>query len=92
MVSPTVGDALWSPAVDRNVGAAGIYVPSEPTVSDAGILAEGALNEPGWVTADVNLERLHQLRTSGEMRNYIDWTHQPGVAPLQDQVEIVALA
>ena len=31
MVSPTVGDALWSPAVDRNTGAAGIYVPSEQT-------------------------------------------------------------
>ena len=29
VVSPTVGDALWSPAVDHNVGAAGIYVPSE---------------------------------------------------------------
>ena len=41
VVSPTVGDALWSPAVDRNTGAAGIYVPSEQTVSDTGILAAG---------------------------------------------------
>ena len=41
VVSPTVGDALWSPAVDRNTGAAGIYVPSEQTVSDTGILAQG---------------------------------------------------
>ena len=91
VMSPTVGDALWSPAVDHNVGAAGIYVPSEPTVSDSGILAEGTLNEPGWVTATVNLERLAQLRSEGEMRNYTDWTHQPGLAPLKDQVEIVQL-
>ena len=90
-MSPTVGDALWSPAVDHNVGAAGIYVPSEPSVSDSGILAEGTLNEPGWVTATVNLERLAQLRSEGEMRNYTDWTHQPGLAPLKDQVEIVQL-
>ena len=27
VMSPTVGDALWSPAVDRNAGAAGIFVP-----------------------------------------------------------------
>ena len=31
VMSPTVGDALWSPAVDRNTGAAGIFVPSEQT-------------------------------------------------------------
>jgi predicted amidohydrolase len=29
IVSPTVGDALWSPAVDRNVGAAGVFVPAD---------------------------------------------------------------
>ena len=52
VVSPTVGDALWSPAVDRNTGAAGIFVPSEPTVVDTGILAEGTINEPQWVTRD----------------------------------------
>ena len=49
-MSPTVGDALWSPAVDRNTGAAGIFVPSEQTVSDDGVLAEGTLNAPQWVS------------------------------------------
>jgi predicted amidohydrolase len=91
VVSPTVGDALWSPAVDRNTGAAGIYVPSEPTVSDEGILAEGTLDAPAWVVADIDLQRLHQLRTEGEMRNFIDWTHQPGAAGLADNVEITRL-
>ena len=59
-------------------GAAGIYVPSEQTVSDTGILAQGELNAAQWVTADVDLARLRHLRTSGEMRNYIDWPNQPG--------------
>ena len=44
VVSPTVGDALWSPAVDRNTGAAGIYVPADQSVSDTGVLAQGELN------------------------------------------------
>ena len=45
VLSPTVGDALWSPAVDHNAGAAGIYVPPEQMVSDDGVLAEGVINE-----------------------------------------------
>jgi predicted amidohydrolase len=91
VVSPTVGDALWSPAVDKNTGSAGIYVPSEQTVSDTGILAQGELNAAQWVTADVDMARLRHLRTSGEMRNYIDWANQPGAAKLADKIEIVTL-
>jgi predicted amidohydrolase len=91
IVRPTVGDALWSPAVDRNSGAAGIYVPSEQTVSDTGILAQGEMNAAQWVTADIDLARLRHLRTSGEMRNYIDWPNQPGATKLADNVEIVTL-
>jgi predicted amidohydrolase len=91
VVSPTVGDALWSPAVDHNTGAAGIYVPSEQTVSDTGVLAQGELNTAQWVTADIDLARLRHLRTSGEMRNYIDWPNQAGATKLADKVEIVTL-
>jgi predicted amidohydrolase len=91
VVSPTVGDALWSPAVDKNTGSAGIYVPSEQTVSDTGILAQGELNAAQWVTADVDMARLRHLRTSGEMRNYIDWPNQLGASKLADKVEIVTL-
>jgi predicted amidohydrolase len=91
VVSPTVGDALWSPAVDRNSGAAGIYVPSEQSVSDDGILAEGTLNAPQWVSATIDLERLRHLRSEGEMRNYIDWSNQPGAGSLADKVEMVRL-
>lgn len=91
VMSPTVGDALWSPAVDHNTGAAGIFVPSEQTVSDDGIVAEGPLNVPHWVAATIDLKRLRQLRAEGEMRNYIDWGNQPGAASLTDNVEVVSL-
>ncbi len=91
VMSPTVGDALWSPAVDRNRGAAGIYVPSEQTVSDTGILAQGDMNTAQWVAADIDLARLRHLRTSGEMRNYIDWPNQAGATKLADKVQIVTL-
>lgn len=89
--SPTVGDALWSPAVDRNEGSAGIYVPSEHAVSDTGVLAEGPLSVPQWVTATVDLERLRFVRETGEMRNFTDWNTQPGARALAASVEIVPL-
>jgi len=90
--SPTVGDALWSPAVDRNAGAAGIYVPSEHGVADNGVLAEGRLNEPQWVSATINLGALRRVKSTGEMRNFADWSNQPGAAPLDVTVERVGLA
>lgn len=76
--SPTVGDAPWSPAVDFNAGAAGVYVPSEHDVSDTGVLAEGTLNAAEWVTASIDLARLARVRETGEMHNYGDWLKQPG--------------
>jgi len=89
--SPTVGDAPWSPAVDHNVGAAGIYVPPESGVSDDGTLAEGVLDAEQWVSATVDLAALRRLKTSGEMRNFGDWPAQPGAEPLRHTVEVVTL-
>jgi predicted amidohydrolase len=89
--SPTVGDAPWSPAVDFNAGAAGIYVPSEHGVSDDGVLAQGRLNAAEWVTAKVDLARLRRVRETGEMRNYADWSNQPGSPMSGVKVETVDL-
>jgi len=89
--SQTVGDALWSPAVDRNAGAAGIYVPSEANLSMTGILAEGRLNEPGWISAEIDFLALRELRSGGEMRNAADWALQPGARPLAQEVEVIDL-
>lgn len=89
--SPMVGEASWSPAVDRNTGAAGIFTPAEAAVAETGILAEGRLNEPGWVTATIDLAALRQLRRCGEMRNYADWLRQPGAATLTLGCSVVDL-
>jgi predicted amidohydrolase len=91
VLSPTVGDAPWSPAVDHNAGAAGVFVPADHSFSETGILAEGVLNQPQWVYAEIDLQRLQRVRETGEMRNSADWSLQPGAAPLVDKVEVVAL-
>lgn len=89
--SPTVGDAPWSPAVDFNAGAAGIYVPSEHGVSDTGVLAEGTLNAAEWVTAEIDVARLTRVREMGEMHNFGDWSLQPGAPTPKVDVEVVQL-
>lgn len=90
VTSPTVGEALWSPAVDHNSGAAGVFVPSEISLSETGVLAEGQLDASQWVAATIDLARLRELRRNGEMRNFADWNVQPGAGKLP-AAEVVSL-
>ncbi|WP_224815449.1 carbon-nitrogen hydrolase family protein [Hasllibacter sp. MH4015] len=71
--SPTVGPAPWSPALDENVGAAAIYGPPDLGFPPTGILAEGALNEPGWVLADIDIDAIHRVRAEGAVFNHAHW-------------------
>ncbi|MEP6485505.1 MAG: carbon-nitrogen hydrolase family protein, partial [Rudaea sp.] len=69
----TVGDASWSPAVDTNVGAAGVYTPVDRGFPDDGVLATGLLNASQWVYADVDPSAIAQVRRAGQVFNYRDW-------------------
>jgi len=76
LLSPLVGTLDWSPAVDVNVGAAGIYGPPDRGFPDDGIVAAGTLDQPGWVYATVDLERVHQVRADGQVLNHRHWPEQ----------------
>jgi predicted amidohydrolase len=89
--SPTIGEAPWSPSVDANSGAAGIFVPAERGLSDTGVLASGQLNAAGWVSATVDLAHLRHIKEAGEMRNVRDWRLQPGASNLAHHVTRVLL-
>lgn len=80
--APTVGEAPWSPAVDVNRGAAGVYGPPDLGFPEDGVLAAGELDRPGWVHAEVDLDRLAQVRQEGAVRNHRDWPEQVGPATL----------
>ncbi len=94
VTSPTVGDAPWSPALDRNHGCAGIYVPSDSGLPESGIIAEGAADQPGWVYGNVDLAAVAAVRTQGGVRGHADWNRQPGASEAEDAapVEIIPLA
>lgn len=91
VLSPTVGTSTWSPAIDYNSGAAGIYVPAEVSVSDTGVVAESVLDTPGWVYATADLTALARLADGGEMRNRADWVRQPGGALTLPKAQIIRL-
>jgi predicted amidohydrolase len=88
--SPTVGAAAWSPAVDANRGAAGVYGPPDCGFPGDGVVAIGAMDAAQWLFAEVDLAKVADLRAAGTVLNRRDWTEQPGATPLP-QVETVDL-
>jgi len=80
--SPTVGAASWCPPVEMNVGAAGVYAASDKGFPAGGVVALGELNKPQWVYAEVDLDLLAEVRSSGGVQTYMHWSEQPGAGPL----------
>lgn len=76
-MSSTVGDCPWSEAVDTNCGAGGVFGPPDLGFPPTGVLAEGALNRPGWTCAEVSLEAIAKVRHEGVVANRAHWAEQP---------------
>jgi predicted amidohydrolase len=70
----TVGEVPGSLALDQNRGAAGVYGPVDRGFADDGVIARGALDQPGWVMADLDLAALARVREAGQVRNHRDWS------------------
>lgn len=74
--APLVGNAPWSPAVDVNVGAAGVYGPPDHGFPEDGVLARGRMDQAMWLFAEVDLERAAEVRAHGQVLNHRDWPEQ----------------
>lgn len=77
--SPTVGDVDWNPAIDENRGAAAIYAPSDGLWPESGIVAEGTLNQPGWVKAEVDLSKVQESRSDGRVLPFAHWPESAAI-------------
>lgn len=76
LLSPLVGEAAWSPAIDVNVGAAGVYGPPDRGFPDDGVLAHGRLGEAGWIYAEIDPQRTQSVRRDGQVLNLKHWPEQ----------------
>ncbi len=71
-----VGQADWSESVDVTIGTGGIFGPPDTGFPQTGVLGEGALGEPGWTYADVDLQTIADVRRAGVVRNRSHWEEQ----------------
>jgi predicted amidohydrolase len=71
--SSTVGSAPWSLTLDQNHGAGGVYGPVDRGYASDGVVAQGPLDVPGWVYADLDLSALNKVRREGQNKNHEDW-------------------
>jgi predicted amidohydrolase len=69
-VSQTVGDALWSPAVDINYGYSAIYSTPDLGFPDEGILAMGEPQKKMWLFANLEMEKIQEVRKNGSVLNF----------------------
>ncbi|WP_265502042.1 carbon-nitrogen hydrolase family protein [Paracoccus beibuensis] len=74
--APTVGDCAWMPALDENRGRASIYGPPDGFWPETGIIAEGEMNQPGWVRAQIDLNRVRDSRRDGAVLPFAHWPEQ----------------
>jgi len=82
--SPTVGMAGWSPAVDENHGAAGIFGPPDRGFPESGVVAQGEYDRAGWVFGSVDIDKVAAVRRDGAVFNLRHWEEQPGARSLPE--------
>lgn len=77
--APTVGLAPWSPALDENVGRAGLFVPPDRGMPADGVIAQSDALCPEfsqWLHAEVDLDEVRRVRTHGQVFIRRDWLEQ----------------
>ncbi|WP_171211970.1 carbon-nitrogen hydrolase family protein [Ruegeria sp. HKCCA5426] len=76
VMASLVGSNDWSEAVDMNTGTGGIFGPPDKGFPETGVLAEGALNQPGWTFAEIDLGAIAAVRADGRVLNRSHWDEQ----------------
>jgi Predicted amidohydrolase len=74
--APLVGTAEWCAGLEENIGAGGIYGPPDAGWPAEGVLALGAMNEPGWTLAKVSRDLIARTRADGVVLNLAHWSEQ----------------
>ena len=66
------------PHVDENTGMGGIFGPPDTGFPGTGVLAEGAMNAPGWTYAEVDRGAIAHVRADGRVLGRAHWPEQEG--------------
>ena len=80
-ITPTVGAAPWSAALDVNRGYAAVFGPVDRGFPEDGVLARGALDQEQWVFCTLDPARIEAVRQDGQVLNHRDWPASPFAQP-----------
>ena len=80
-ITPTVGEAPWSAALDVNRGCAGVFGPMDRGFPADGIMAQGQMDAPGWVFCTLDPSLIEAVRRDGAVLNHRDWPRAPFASP-----------
>lgn len=80
-ITPTVGEAPWSAALDTNRGHAAVFGPVDRGFPEDGVLARGALDAEQWVFCTLDPARIEAVRQDGQVLNHRDWPKAPFAWP-----------
>jgi predicted amidohydrolase len=80
-VTPTLGLAPWSVALDENHGEAAIFGPPDHGFPEDGVVAAGGMDAPGWLFHTLDPALVAEVRAHGAVRNHRDWPRRPVPAP-----------
>lgn len=69
-VAQTIGEALWSPAVDINYGYTAFYSSPDGDFDDEGILARENTQQAGWLIHTLDLSKNKAIRENGQVLNF----------------------
>lgn len=58
--------------VEETVGAAGVFAPAEIEFSEDGVIAQGPLNQPELIFADLDMSKIEHIRKHGHVKNFAD--------------------
>lgn len=72
VVSQTVGNAAWSPAVDINYGFAAFYTTPDKDLPEEGIIATMPAQKEGWLIQELDFGKIENVRTDGQVFNFKD--------------------
>ena len=82
-IAPTIGEAPWSGALDRNFGRSAVFGPVDRGFPADGIVTEGRPDTPGWVHCTLDPETLPAVRDHGAVRNFASWPEPPPPCPVR---------
>lgn len=89
VVSQTIGEAPWSPAVDINYGFSAAYSTPDKNLPEEGIFFTGVPQQPTWVYFEPDFSILKDVRGNGQVFNYRDMSRI--TLEFEEEIKVVSV-